>query len=148
MAPPFAHWEKKEKKEVTFFSDTLKWNRVAVALVLMAIASVFAVAQANNGDYGVLVFFIVLIVFSIPTVLGSMLHSFAIGRVRSQGSAVVMLLSIVLAVLPGVLLVVVSAAGQGDIPDGLAEIAPYLFACFAYGIFAGADQISERASVI
>lgn len=136
------------RKQVTFFSDTLKWKRVVAALVLMALASAVAVAQANNGDYTVLVFFVVLIVFSIPTVVGSMLHSFAIGRVRSQGSAVVMLLSIVLAVLPGVVLVAVSAAGQGDIPDGLTEIAPYLFACFAYGIFAGVDQISERQSVI
>ena len=135
-------------KQVTFFSDTLKWKRVVAALVLMALASMVAVAHANNGDYTVLVFFVVLIVFSLPTVVGSMLHSFAIGRVRSQGSAAVMLLSIVLALLPGVLLIVVSAAGQGDIPDGLVEIAPYLFACFAYGIFAGVDQISERQSVI
>jgi len=135
-------------KQVTFFSDTLKWKRVAVALVLMALASMLAVAQANNGDYTVLVFFIVLIVFCIPTVVLSMLHSFAIGRVRSKGGAVVMILSIVLAVLPGVLLVVVSAAGQGDIPDGLMEIAPYLFASFAYGIFAGLDQIREDQSII
>ena len=135
------------RKPVTFFFDTLKWNRVAIALVLMAVASAVAVARANNGDYGILVFFVVLIVFGIPTVVLSMVHSLAIGRVRA-GSAAVMILSIALAVLPWVLLVVVAAAGQQNIPDDLAEIAPYLFASFVYGVFAGVDQISERQSVI
>lgn len=135
-------------KQVTFFSDALKWKRVVVALVLMALASAVAVARANNGDYTVLLFFVVLIVFAIPTVVLSMLHSLAIGRARLTGSAAVMILSIALAVLPGVVLVVVSAAGQGKIPDGLGGIAPYLFASFAYGIVAGVDRISERQSVI
>ena len=135
------------KKPVTFFSDTLKWNRVAIALALMAVASAVAVARANNGDYGVLVFFVVLLVFGIPTVVLSMLHSLAIGRVRA-GSATVMILSIALAVLPWVLLVVVSAAAQPDILGDLAEIAPYLFASFLYGLFAGIDQISGRQSII
>lgn len=135
-------------KQVTFFSDTLKWKRVAVALVLMALASMVAVAQANNGDYTVLVFFVVLIVFAVPTVVLSMLHSLAIGRARWNSSAAVMTLSVALAVLPWVLLVVMSATGQRDIPDDVWEIAPYLFASFVYGIFAGVDQIGERQSVI
>lgn len=135
-------------EQVTFFSDALKWKRVVAALVLMALASAVAVAQANNGDYTVLLFFVVIIVFAIPTVVLSMLHSLVIGRARLTGSAAVVILSIALAVLPGVVLVVVSAAGQGDIPDGLGEIAPYLFATVVYGVFAGVDRISERRSII
>lgn len=39
------------KKRVTFFSDTLKWKRVVIALILMTLASVVAGAQPNKGDY-------------------------------------------------------------------------------------------------
>ena len=148
MGAPFAQWDKKGRKEVTVFSDTLKPNRVAVALVLMTLASVIAIAQANNGDYGVFVFFLVLIVFAVPTVVLSMLHSLALGRLRSKGSGTVMTLSIASAMPPLVLLVVFSEAGQRGIPDGLAQVAPYLIASCVHGVFAGVDQSSERESVI
>ena len=134
-------------KPVTFFSDALKWNRVVAALVLMAVASALAAAQANNAGYGLLVYVLVLIVFSVPTVALSMLHSLLLGRLRPSADAGVMALSIALAALLPVLILVLWVVDKGYRSEGLQQIAPYLVASLAYGVFAGADEVSTRGSI-
>ena len=134
-------------KPVTFFSDTLKWNRVVAALILMAVASALAAAQANNAGYGLLVYVLVLIVFSVPTVTLSMLHSLLLGRLRPSADAGVMALSIALAALLPVLILVLWVVDNRYRSEGLQQVAPYLVAGLAYGVFVGADEVSTRGSI-